>query len=185
MDIFCICRTCLNEPSTNLVSIYEEINLNQGDLNDSNTATNKNNQKQQISNILDAFTANKYVCIISFILYNSFNMLIFSFLFICLFQNSIQFPYPDKICESCLNDLKTAVEFKHQCENVFEQLIKLEGVSIKLSDEIVELQPALDTEKPIFVDATLNSTLETIEKIEPLNNITCSKIEVNSFAYMY
>lgn len=59
MDTFCICRTCLIEPNTNLISIYSEITLNENDLI-------KNENKTQITKLLDELTGNKYVSIFCF-----------------------------------------------------------------------------------------------------------------------
>lgn len=61
MDIFCICRICLNEPNTNFVSIYSHILPNQSDFND--LIITSNNNQTQISSILDTLTGDKYVCI--------------------------------------------------------------------------------------------------------------------------
>ncbi|XP_031638605.1 zinc finger protein 383-like [Contarinia nasturtii] len=55
MDIFCICRTCLNEPSSDLISIYSPITPNQVELIES-----KNDSETQISSILDELTGNTY-----------------------------------------------------------------------------------------------------------------------------
>lgn len=53
MDIYRICRTCLNESTTSLVSIHSSANeINDGD-NFMNT--------DKIANILDYLTENKYV----------------------------------------------------------------------------------------------------------------------------
>lgn len=63
MDIFRICRTCLNEPNTELISIFSDINPN--DSNDPNTLDiSVHNGETKISTILDELTGNKYVRII-------------------------------------------------------------------------------------------------------------------------
>lgn len=66
MDIFCICRTCLNESDAELVSIYSYMVPSDDD--PTTTSTSPNNHeidkyRTQISNILDDLTGNKYVCI--------------------------------------------------------------------------------------------------------------------------
>ncbi|XP_055325589.1 zinc finger protein 260-like isoform X2 [Sitodiplosis mosellana] len=147
MDIFCICRICLIEPNTNLISIYSNIIPNQRD--DTNIVTKSN--QIQISSILDALTENKY--------------------------NSNDFPYPDRICEQCLNDLKATFEFKCRCEIACEQLMRLNAVSNGLDEQNIELQPPLDNQKPIFVETTFACAVEIIDN-EPLENISISKVEL-------
>lgn len=95
-----------------------------------------------------------------------------------LFQNSIEFPYPDKICEMCLKHLKSVVEFKHRCEIAFEQLIKLNDASNKIGEQNIEHQPTVEHVDPIF-----EIKLDTVEIIEnrPLENESFSKFEVNHF----
>lgn len=61
MDIFSICRICLNQLNTNFVSIYSHLTPTQCDFNDS--IITANNDQTQISSILDTLTGNKYVCI--------------------------------------------------------------------------------------------------------------------------
>lgn len=48
-----------------------------------------------------------------------------------MFQNATEFPYPDKICDICLNSLETAFRFKQSCERAFERLIKYTQVNNK------------------------------------------------------
>lgn len=60
MDIYRICRTCLNESQTNLVSIHSPLNS----YNDNNLVKIENDENYtDISHILDDLTENKYVCI--------------------------------------------------------------------------------------------------------------------------
>lgn len=40
-------------------------------------------------------------------------------------QNINENPHPDRICETCLNDLRVAFDFNQRCANAFEQLIEL------------------------------------------------------------
>lgn len=150
---------------------------NQSDLND---FAEKYNQIQ-ICTILDAFTENKYVCI-RFLLAISFNIRLKIpnlMIFFLLFQSSNEFPYPDKVCEQCLNDLKTAYEFKRRCEIACEQLIKLNEVSNGLGEQNNEPQSYLDNEKPIFIEQTYGCSVEIIEN-EPLENVAISKFEVKT-----
>lgn len=97
-----------------------------------------------------------------------------------LFQTANEFPYPDKICEICLNDLRAAFDFKHRCEIAFEQLMTISEVNNKCDEQIIK--PSLpDTNQPLFVDDKLNSAIEIIENIsiEPLLiNVTKQKDEV-------
>lgn len=57
MDIYRICRTCLNESHTNLVSIHTAVNPY------SDYSSMKTENDINIANILDDLTENKYVCI--------------------------------------------------------------------------------------------------------------------------
>lgn len=59
MDIYRICRTCLNESHTNLVSIHSAVDPN----NDDNLMKpEKDENYTEIANILDDLTEHKYVC---------------------------------------------------------------------------------------------------------------------------
>lgn len=60
MDIYRICRTCLNESHTSLVSIHSAVNV----INDGNSMKReKDGNNTKIAHILDDLTENKYVCI--------------------------------------------------------------------------------------------------------------------------
>lgn len=59
MDIYRICRTCLNESHTSLVSIHSAANV----IDDGNSMKpEKDGPTSKIANILDDLTENKYVC---------------------------------------------------------------------------------------------------------------------------
>lgn len=60
MDIYRICRTCLNESHTSLVSIHSAVNV----IDDGNSMKpEKDGNDIKIAHILDDVTENKYVCI--------------------------------------------------------------------------------------------------------------------------
>lgn len=63
MDIYRICRTCLNESHTSLVSIHSAVNLN---IDGNFMKPEKDENPTKIANILDDLTENKYVCIFIF-----------------------------------------------------------------------------------------------------------------------
>lgn len=58
MEIYRICRTCLNESHTNLVSIDSPVNSD-----DISMKPEKDVDYKKIANILDDLTENKYVSI--------------------------------------------------------------------------------------------------------------------------
>lgn len=64
MDIFRICRTCLNESHANLISIHSQVNPNEDDLSTlkTNHFENKLDESEtSIISILDKLTGHKYV----------------------------------------------------------------------------------------------------------------------------
>lgn len=73
-------------------------------------------------------------------------------------QNSIQFPYPDKICERCFNELKVAFDFNQRCTDAFEQLIKLSEENDKKAIEFT----SVDEIKPI-VEVEIDSQIDSQE----------------------
>lgn len=64
MDIFCVCRTCLNESDAELVSIYSDIFPNDNESTSSSDSQDNNTYRIQIFSILDELTGEKYVCIL-------------------------------------------------------------------------------------------------------------------------
>lgn len=63
MDIFCVCRTCLNESDAELISIYTDIFPNDNESTSSSNSPDNNRYQIQIFSILDELTGEKYVCI--------------------------------------------------------------------------------------------------------------------------
>lgn len=127
----------------------------------------------------------------------------------------MEFPYPDKICDNCLNDLKTAFQFKLRCEIAFERLIKStevnnkcveqnnaieqtenENIQIDNSDfENTDYEDAPDDgaygeAKPIFVDSTKCNETDENDPIEShssetLANVPIVNVQVCSFVHSY
>lgn len=64
MDIFCVCRTCLNESDAELISIYSDIFPNDNESTSSSNSQDNNRYRIQIFSILDELTGEKYVCIL-------------------------------------------------------------------------------------------------------------------------
>lgn len=56
-------------------------------------------------------------------------------------QNAEVYPYPNKICTLCLNNLKAAYEFKKRCESAFEKLMKLSDFNSFGTDDPYEEKP--------------------------------------------
>lgn len=74
------------------------------------------------------------------------------------FQKSSDFPYPDKICENCLNDLRIVCDFKRRCEVACDQLMLLSAEADTKLD-----QPQISYENNTIL---IENTLPSIEVVE-------------------
>lgn len=105
--------------------------------------------------------------------------------FLRILQNSEVYPYPNKICSLCLNNLKNAFEFKQRCVNAFEKLMKLSDFNTVYTEEYDEVKPFMHVDVLIDENDALNEENythfdendthfnedETNEAIEPQVNI--------------
>lgn len=159
MDIYRVCRTCLNESHTNLVSIHSAVNSH---TDENAVKIEKDENYTNIAHILDDLTENKYVCI-SFFLFSDKMICNLSYWhgidFFCFrfLQNSEVYPYPNKICRLCLNNLQNAYEFKRRCVSSFERLMKLSDFNTVYPEEFVEVKPFMQVDVDVLIDENVLS----------------------------
>lgn len=67
-------------------------------------------------------------------------------------QNSDIYPYPNKICGLCLNNLKNAFDFKQRCVNAFEKLMKLSDFNTAYTDEYDGTKAFMQVDVDVLMD---------------------------------
>lgn len=67
-------------------------------------------------------------------------------------QNAEVYPYPNKICTLCLNNLKNAYEFKKRCVSAFEKLMKLSDFNSVCTDDPYEEKPKPFMHVEVLID---------------------------------
>lgn len=72
-------------------------------------------------------------------------------------QNAEVYPYPNKICTLCLNNLKNAYEFKKRSESAFEKLMRLSDFNSVCTDDVYEVKPKPFMHVEVLIDE--NDTL--------------------------
>lgn len=79
------------------------------------------------------------------------------------------YPYPNKICTLCLNNLKNAYEFKKRCLSAFEKLMKLSDFNSVSTEDYNEVKPFMHVDVLIDDDNDILSEENDIHFDE--NNI--------------
>lgn len=85
-----MCRTCLNESNSNLISIYSDVTTDHDEI------SIKNEKDRQIAKILDELTDNRYVCILCLVWQYFVNILIVGFVCISGFRMRMNSHIPTK-----------------------------------------------------------------------------------------
>lgn len=64
------------------------------------------------------------------------------------------YPYPNKICRLCLNNLQNAFEFKQRCVSAFEKLMKLSDFNI--GERYGEINPFMRVDVDVLINENEN-----------------------------